>query len=89
MLMHVKELRSNLKGILEAEEATEVDWPRIVRLCDHTLAALKWQPAPDYTDDFVYVYLEDPQLRRNDGDYARIQRQRLRNWLVGSEIISR
>ena len=89
MLMTLKELRSTLQGILEAEEATEVDWLRVDRLCNRTLGALKRQPAPDYTDDFVYVYLEDPQLRRKDPDDSRIQHQRLRNWLLGSEMISR
>lgn len=87
--MTLKELSSTLHAILEAEEAVEVDWRRVERLCDRTLRALKRQPPPDYTDDFVYVYLEDPQLRRDDRDYARIQHERLRNWLAGSEIISR
>ena len=87
--MTLNELRSTLHAILEAEEGPHVDWLRVQRLCNRALGALKRQPAPDYTDDFVYVYLEDPQLRQDDRDYARVQRERLRNWLEGSEIISR
>jgi hypothetical protein len=49
----------------------------------------KREPAPHHTDEFVYVYLDDAHLRQEDHDYARIQRERLRNWLIASEIVSR
>jgi hypothetical protein len=87
--MTLNELRSALQAILEAEQATDVDWPRVEQLCRHTLGRLKQHPAPDYTDDFVYVFLEDCELRQEDADYAQVQHERLRNWLEGSEIISR
>ena len=87
--MTLNELRSTLQAILEAEEGPDVDWLRVERLCNRTLGALKRRPAPDYTDDFVHVYLEDPKLRQDDRDYAQVQHERLRNWLEGSEIISR
>lgn len=87
--MTLKELRSALQAILEAEQAANVDWHKIERLCRRTLGHLNREPAPDYTDDFVRVFLEDPKLRQEDGDYAQVQRERLRNWLEGSEIISR
>ena len=61
----------------------------VERLCGRTLARLSRDGKPDYTDDIVTVYLEDAALRREDRDYARIQRMRLSNWLEGSEIISR
>jgi hypothetical protein len=87
--MTLNELRSALQAILEAEQVADVDWPRVETLCRQTLYKLNRQPAPDYTDDFVYVFLDDARLRQEDADYARIQRERLRNWLEGSEIISR
>ena len=87
--MTLNELQSALQAILAVEEAPEVDWPEVNRLCSRVLRTLRRETAPDYTDEFVYVYLEDAQLREHDGDYARIQRERLRNWLEGSEIISR
>ena len=87
--MTLNELRSALQAILEAEQAADVDWPGVEKLCRRTLDHLNRQPAPDYTDDFVHVFLEDSKLRQEDMDYAHLQRQRLRNWLKGSEIISR
>lgn len=74
---------------MAAEENADVNWLEVKRLCSRTLKTLKEQPAPDYTDQFVYVYLEDPELRQEDPDYARVQRERLRNWFEGSRIISR
>lgn len=87
--MTLNELRSALQAILDAEQAAHVDWPKVENLCARTLGQLKGQPAPDYTDEFVYVFLEDPKFRQEDEDYAQVQRERLRNWLRGSEIISR
>ena len=87
--MTLNELRSALQGILAAEEAPDVDWSEVGRLCGRALKRLNEGPAPDYTDQFVYVYLEDPQLRQEDRDYAWVQRERLRNWLEGSNILSR
>jgi hypothetical protein len=87
--MTLNELRSALQAILDAEQATDVDWPKVEKLCMRTLGHLKGKPAPDYTDDFVYVFLEDPKFRQDDKEYAKVQRKRLRNWLEGSEIISR
>ena len=89
MSMTLNELRSALQAILDAEQAADVDWPKVENLCTRTFGQLKGQPAPDYTDDFVYVFLEDPKFRQEDEDYAQVQRERLRNWLEGSEIISR
>jgi hypothetical protein len=87
--MTLNELRSALEAILKAEQAADVDWPRVQGLCRRTLGRLNRQSAPDYIDDFVYVFLADPELRQEDGEYAQVQRERLRNWLEGSEIISR
>jgi hypothetical protein len=87
--MTLNELRSTLQAILEAEQAPHVDWAEVKRLCDRALNDLKRQDEPDYTDEFVHVFLEDPQLRQEDRDYARLQHDRLRNWLEGSEIIAR
>ena len=86
--MTLNELRSALQAILEAEQAADVDWQRVEKVCRRTLDNLNRQP-PDYTDDFLYVFLEDAKLRQEDKDYADVQHQRLRNWLEGSEIISR
>jgi len=87
--MTLKELSAALQRILEAEQSPDVDWPEIEKRCQRTLGLLKSQPAPDYTDDIVYVFLDDAKLRSDDPDYARVQHERLRNWLDGSEIISR
>jgi hypothetical protein len=87
--MTLNELRAALERILEAEQSPGVDWPEVEKRCKRTLTLLNSQPAPDYTDDIVYVFLDDAMLRRDDADYARIQHERLRNWLDGSEIISR
>lgn len=87
--MTLNELRSALQAILDAEQAPDVDWSKVEGLCRRTLGRLNQHPAPDYTDDFVYVFLDDPELRREDEGYARVQRERLRNWLEGSQIISR
>lgn len=87
--MTLNELRSALQAILALEEAPGTDWVEVTRQCNRTLSEVRSSPAPDYTDEFVYAYLEDPPLRKDDPDYALIQRERLRNWLEGSEIISR
>jgi hypothetical protein len=87
--MTLDELRSALVTILEAEQAADVDWRKVEGLCSRTLERLNQQPAPDYTDDFVYVFLEDARLRQEDMEYTQVQHERLRNWLEGSKIISR
>lgn len=87
--MTLNELRAALQRILEAEQEPDIKWARVEARCRETLARLKAQPAPDYTDDFVYVFLEDPRLRQADARYARIQHERLKNWLDGSEVIAR
>ena len=87
--MTLNELRSALQAILEAEQAADVDWAKVDVLCRQTRGRLQRQPAPDYTDDFVFVFLDDADLRREDEEYAQVQRERLRNWLEGSAIISR
>lgn len=87
--MTLNDLRSALEAILEAEQAANIDWPKVGALCRQTRSDLGRQPAPDYTDDFVYVFLDDAELRQEDEEYAQVQRERLRNWLEGSEIISR
>jgi len=87
--MTLKELSAALQRILEAEQSPNADWPEVEKRCHRTLGLLKSHPAPDYTDEIVYVFLDDARLRRDDADYARVQRERLRNWLDGSEKISR
>jgi len=87
--MTLNDLRAALQGILEAEQAPDVDWPRVESLCRRTRARLQAEGPPDYTDDFVYVFLDDPKLRQADAEYAQVQHERLRNWLEGSEVISR
>jgi len=87
--MTLNELRSALQAILDAEQAADVDWLKVEDLCRRTLRVLSRGPVPDYIDDFVYVFLDDAALRKEDKDYAQVQHERLRNWLEGSEIISR
>ena len=87
--MTLNELRSAMEAILDAEQAADVDWPKVQNLCRQTLDHLNRLPPPDYTDDFVYVFLNDPKLRQEDAEYGQVQHERLRNWLEGSEIISR
>ena len=45
--------------------------------------------SPTGSQDFVYVVLDDAELRHADHEYAKVQHERLRNWLEGSEIIAR
>ena len=87
--MTLKELSAALQRILETEQSAEVDWDEVEKRCLRTLKLLKNQDPPDYTDEIVYVFLEDARLRRADADYASIQHERLKNWLDGSKIISR
>ena len=87
--MTLKELQSALRAILEAERADGVDWVEVQALCRRTRDRLEQESPPDYTDEFVYVFLDDAHLRQEDEDYAQMQRERLTNWLDGSEIISR
>lgn len=87
--MTLKELSAALRRILEAEQSPDVDWSEVEKRCQRTLGLLKSLPAPHYTDEIVYVFLDDAKLRRDDADYARVQHERLKNWLDGSEIISR
>jgi hypothetical protein len=87
--MTLNELRSSLQAILEAEQQADVDWPRAELLCRRLRDRLLRETPPDYTDDFVHVFLDDAQLRREDRQYAQVQHERLRNWLAGSAIIAR
>lgn len=87
--MNLKQLSAALHRILEVEQTPDVDWSQVAKRCHRTLVLLKSQPAPDYTDEIVYVFLDDAKLRRDDAAYARVQHQRLRNWLEGAEIMSR
>jgi hypothetical protein len=87
--MTLKELQSALRAILEAERADGVDWVEVQALCRRTRDRLQQESPPDYTDEFVYVFLDDAHLRQEDKEYAQVQRERLSNWLEGSEIISR
>jgi len=41
--MTLNELRSTLQAILEAEQAPNVDWAEVKRLCDRALNDLKRQ----------------------------------------------
>lgn len=86
--MTLIELRSALQAILDAEQSANVDWSEVELLCRRIRGQLKRQP-PDYTDEFVHVFLDDAKLRQEDEEYAQVQHERLKNWLEGSEIISR
>lgn len=87
--MTLNELRSSLRTILEVEQQVDVDWPRAEMLCGKVRDRLRRETPPDYSDDFVPVFLDDAQLRQDDRQYAQVQHERLRNWLEGSEILSR
>jgi len=87
--MTLNVLRAGLQSILKAEESADVDWKKVEAQCRQIRSRLQQLGAPDYTDDFVTVFLEDAELRRADPEYAEVQHQRLRNWLDGSEILAR
>ena len=87
--MTLNELRAGLQSILKAEESAEVDWKKVEAQCRQIRSRLQQLGAPDYTDDIVAVFLDDAELRRADREYAEVQRERLRNWLEGSEILAR
>lgn len=44
----------------------------VERRCQRTLNRLKAGPMPEYTEEIVYVFLNDNKLRRDDADYARV-----------------
>jgi hypothetical protein len=75
------ELRANLRAILIAEEQRKVDWQTLENLCLETLGRLNTEAAPDYPYDTVYHFLDDPDVRQKDEQYARVQRERLKAWL--------
>ena len=75
------ELRACLTEILAAEQRPHVDWPAVEKLCMDTIERLNTETAPDYPYDTVYHFLDDPDVRQKDDGYARVQRQRLREWL--------
>ena len=87
--MTLNELRTALQSILKAEESADVDWKKVEAQCRQIRSRLQQLGAPDYTDDIVAVFLDDAELRRADREYAQVQRERLRNWLEGSEILAR
>src|SRR4029450_4615090 len=39
------------------------------------------EPEPVFPHDVVYHFLDDPDVRRKDASYAKIQRERLKEWL--------
>jgi len=87
--MTLNELRSTLQAILDAEQSAGVDWKKVEARCQQIRCELQREGAPDYTDEFVYVFLDDAELRHADHEYAQVQHQRLSNWLDGSEILAR
>jgi len=87
--MTLNELRISLRAILDLEQAADVDWKRAAAQCRQIRSRLQQQGAPDYTDEFVAVFLDDAELRRADQEYAEVQHQRLKNWLEGAEILAR
>ena len=44
--MTLNELRSALQAILDAEQAADVDWPKVEYLCTRTLGQLKGNQRP-------------------------------------------
>jgi len=79
--MTLDELKSSLAAILAAEEQAHIDWTAVDSLCDQILRRLNCESAPDYPHDVVYHFLDDPDVRRKDASYAKVQRERLREWL--------
>ena len=87
--MTLNQLRSALQAILDLEQSADVDWKKVETRCRQTRSDLQRDGPPDYTDEFVFVFLDDAELRRADHEYAQLQHERLRNWLEGAEIIAR
>jgi len=75
------ELKASLAAILAAEEQFRVDWAAVDGLCDEVLRRLDTEPAPDYPYTVVYHFLDDLDVRQKDAAYAKVQRERLRDWL--------
>jgi hypothetical protein len=70
-----------LRQLLNLEEQPEIDWLVVAQLCDQTIRGLLVEPAPDYPHDVVFHFLDDADVRQKDGNYASVQRDRLRDWL--------
>jgi len=79
--MTLDELRIALRTVLVAEDTQEVDWALVEAFCLETIGRLNREGEPEYPHDVVYRFLDDADIRRQDADYAKIQRERLMAWL--------
>jgi hypothetical protein len=79
--MTLDELRAELRLILTTEEQPQVDWPAVEARCLRMVERLATEPAPDYPYDTVFHFLDDPDVRQKDAQYADVQRKQLRDWL--------
>ena len=79
--MALEELTAELEAILALEEQSPVEWDTVERLCLRTIKRLNTEAEPQYPHAVVYHFLDDADVRRKDPAYARMQRDRLREWL--------
>ena len=76
-----EELRTELAAILALEEQSPTDWREVEARCLRTIERLNTEAKPSYQHEVVYHFLDDPDVRQKDDEYAVGQRERLRQWL--------
>jgi hypothetical protein len=83
--MEEAELRALVAEILAEEELPDPDWDRVEALCAALDERLMSEPdlrCPDLINHFV----DDPDIRRRDPDYAAWQRSRARRYADTGEM---
>ena len=81
--MTLDELKSDLRKILEEEEAEQIDWRSVEVQCEEVLRRLNTEPEPAYPYEIVYHFLDDTDVRQKSPEYAVVQKDRVRRWLEG------
>ena len=80
-MMTLDELKLELKAILAIEQQVEIDWAKSEARCMNVIERLSAGPEPEYPHHIVYHFLDDPDVRKKDDQYASTQHQALGEWL--------
>jgi hypothetical protein len=78
------DLRRRVGAILAAEDAEPPDWARVELLSNELLQQLSAEPETE-CPEIVNHYLDDSDIRSNDGAYAKRQRQEIRRFVTTGE----
>ncbi len=78
--MATSDLQARLTRILAAEEAPQVDWPVVDRLCDELERDL--DACNDDIPEIVAHFVSDSDIRARDASYGETQRDAIRTYLA-------